>query len=85
MNSQTPETDAFLERHRQHNEDEMESTVEMLKRMECQRNAAVKALRTLDRQMSGNETYEHAWVNYPTKPEASPASLVRKAISENDQ
>ena len=44
----------------------------------------LEALRTLDRQMSGNETYEHAWVNYPTKPEESPASLVRKAISEND-
>jgi hypothetical protein len=37
----------------------------------------------LDRQMSGNETYEHAWVNHPAKPEASPASLVREAISEN--
>ena len=27
MNTKTPETDAFLERHRQHNEDEMEYTL----------------------------------------------------------
>ena len=40
-----------------------------------------EALRTLDRQLSGNETYEHAWINYPAKPEETPASLVRKAVS----
>ena len=52
-------------------------------KQERRANALLEALRVLDRQMSGNETYEHAWVNHPTTPEESPASLVRKAISEN--
>ena len=53
-------------------------------KLERRANALLEALRVLDRQMSGNETYEHAWVNHPTNPDDSPASLVRKAISEND-
>lgn len=40
MNTQTPETDAFLQRHRQHNEDEMETTIEFLKEMERKLDAA---------------------------------------------
>ena len=81
MNTPTPETDDHAFYHA--GVGCKICTPEFAQKLERQRNALFEALRTLDRQMSGNETYEHAWTNYPTKPETSPASLVRKAISEN--
>jgi hypothetical protein len=59
------------------------SLFDEVKKLQRQRDALLESLQALDRQMSGNEAYEHAWVNYPDKPNASPASLVREAIAEN--
>jgi len=41
---------------------------------------ARRALRAVDRQMGHSVDYLHGWVNYPSKPETTPAKLVRKAI-----
>jgi len=39
-------------------------------------------LKTVDRFLNGDMNYEHAWVNCPTKPEVSPADLLRGIIKE---
>lgn len=40
-----------------------------------------KTLATLDQLMAGDPCYENAWINYPTKPEVSPAKMVRDILA----
>ena len=56
---------------------------EHARKLERERDAAIYALREIDRLMTGDESYEHAWANWPAIPEQTPALLVRNAISEN--
>lgn len=42
----------------------------------------LSALRTVDRFMKGNTTYEAAWINYPDKPEQTVADVVRAALRQ---
>ena len=42
----------------------------------------LEALKFIDQVMTGNEHYEHQWINHPEKPEKTPSSVVRAAIAK---
>lgn len=44
--------------------------------------ALLFALQAIDKALSGVMEYEHAWLNSPSTPEVTPASLVRAAIAK---
>ena len=39
------------------------------------------AIETIHKAMTSNSDYEGAWLNYPEKPELTPADIARKALS----
>ena len=67
---------------RRHGEPEDKYSAELIALLTSKLVRCQEALRVVDRFMTGEQSYDGGWTNYPDKPEKSPKDLVREALSE---